>query len=138
MISSEMCIRITRLGDEDQYGSKSKRFQREEKKAFRNRSIRGRELITIMLYLPKKKKKNKFKRYSTKHRTTPLNAQSKLDAEKNPNTKFLQGAKVPCRYYRRIDNMILMQASLGMGKGFPDSIVQDESGENEHSHLPRH
>lgn len=54
--------------------------------------------------------KNKSKRYSTKHRTP--NAQSKLDAEKNPNTKFLQGAKVPCQYCRSIDNMILMQASL--------------------------
>jgi hypothetical protein len=69
--------------------------------------------------------KNKSKRYNTKHGTP--NAQSKLDAEKNPNTRTLQGAKVPCRYCRSIDNMILMQASL-MWEGFPDSIVQDEPG----------
>lgn len=37
--------------------------------------------------------KNKFKRYSTKYGTP--NAQSKLDAEKNPNTKFYRVPRCP-------------------------------------------
>lgn len=74
-----------------------------------------------MLCLPKISPKGIIRSHGTP------NAQSKLDAEKNPNTKTLQGVKLPCRYCRSIDNMILMQASL-MWEGFPDSIVQDEPG----------
>ncbi|KAJ5504815.1 hypothetical protein N7463_007689 [Penicillium fimorum] len=62
----------------------------------------------------KREEKKAFETGRTKQGTT--NAQSKLDAERNLNTKILQGANVPCQYCRNIDNMILMQASLCEGR----------------------
>lgn len=66
------------------------------KEGIQNKSIRDRELITIMLYLPKKreKKKNKFKRYSTKHRTPPT-PKAKLMHKRTRTRNFYRVPRCP-------------------------------------------
>lgn len=107
-----MCIRITSLG-EDQY-SKSKGCK--EKKRRHSEQANKRQRTHNHNALSPRKEKKKKKETSSKGIVRSIEPSQRPKPNlmhKNPNTKFLQGAKVPCRYCRSIYNMIFDASIIG-------------------------